>query len=219
MTTTSPIYRFRGASYAAFSRFEERFGQAPAWDPGRPALAVEKVSLLENRRSVGHVLTAANRLIVNNHARLKVDQPLLPTRDEGAPVEIVVAADEQDEADAIVERIRETYETLPEPRAWSDIAVLYRRHAHREQIVERLRRSGIPYVVVGATGLFLQPEIRDLEAAMRVLADPTDSVSFTRMLTSGPWRLDAAEILRLRRAAEFDGRPMLQAAREVARRR
>ena len=209
------IYRFRGASYAAFSRFEERFGQAPTWDAGRPSQAVEKVSLLENRRSVGHVLTAANRLIANNHARLKVDQPLLPTRDKGATVEVVVAADEQDEADAIVERIRETYEALPEPRSWSDIAVLYRRHAHREHIVERLRRSGIPYVVVGATGLFLQPEIRDLEAAMRVLADPTDSVSFTRMLTSGPWRLDAAEILRLRRTAEFDGRPMLQAAREA----
>jgi superfamily I DNA/RNA helicase len=79
---------------------------------------------------------------------------------------------------------------LPEPRAWIDIAVLYRRHSHRELIIERLRRSGIPYVVVGTTGLFLQPEIRDLEAAMRVLADPTDSVSFMRMLTSGPWRLD-----------------------------
>jgi DNA helicase-2/ATP-dependent DNA helicase PcrA len=102
------IYRFRGASYAAFSRFEERFGQAPAWDPGRPAQVVEKVSLFENRRSVGHVLTAANRLIVNNHARLKLDQPLLPTRDEDAAVLLVVAADEQDEADAIVERIRET---------------------------------------------------------------------------------------------------------------
>ena len=209
------IYRFRGASYAAFSRFEERFGQPPSWDPDRPAQAVERVSLLENRRSVGHVLAAADRLIAHNSTRLKVDQPLRPTRDAGAAVEVVVAADEQDEADAIVERIRATYEALPEPRAWSDIAVLYRRHAHREHIVERLRRSGIPYAVVGATGLFLQPEIRDLEAAMRVLADPTDSVSFTRMLTSGPWRLDAAEIIGLRRAADFDGRPMLQAAREV----
>ncbi len=33
----------------------------------------------------------------------------------------------------------------------------------------------MPFTVIDATGLFIQPEIRDLEAALRVLVDPTDS--------------------------------------------
>ncbi len=103
------------------------------------------------------------------------------------------------------------------PRRWSDIAVLYRKHQHREAIVERLREAGIPAVVTGGIGLFVQPEIRDLEAALRVLVDPEDSVSFTRLLSAGPWRLDAAEILRLTRAAAHDRRPVSEAAREIRR--
>jgi DNA helicase-2/ATP-dependent DNA helicase PcrA len=209
------IYRFRGASYAAFSQFRDRFEAAPTFDPGRATGPVADVPLLENRRSTANVIEAANRVIGINEYRLKADRPLEATRAGGRQVEVVIAPDAQDEADAIVERVREAYEAMPEPRRWRDIAVLYRRHAHRVHIVDRLRRAGIPFSVVGATGLFIQPEIRDLEAALRVLADPTDSFAFTRLLTSGPWRFDAAEIMELRRRADWDGRPMLQTAREV----
>jgi superfamily I DNA/RNA helicase/RecB family exonuclease len=209
------IYRFRGASDAAFSQFRDRFGASPTFDPSRAAAPVQDVPLLENRRSVANVISAANRVIGINEYRLKTDKPLEATRPAGKQVEVVIAADAQDEAEAIVERIREAYEAMPEPRQWRDIAVLYRRHTHRAHIVDRLRRAGIPFSVVGATGLFIQPEIRDLEAALRVLADPTDSYDFTRLLTAGPWRFDAAEIMELRRRADWDGRPMLQTAREI----
>ena len=85
------IYRFRGASYAAFSRFEERSGSHRRGTPTIRRRRSSGYPLLENRRSVGHVL-AADRLIAHNSARLKVDQPLRPTRDAGAAVEVVVAA-------------------------------------------------------------------------------------------------------------------------------
>jgi hypothetical protein len=125
--------------------------------------------LLENRRSTGHILSAAQRLIEHNARRLK-SEPLRPTPDagDGRAVEVVYAADEADEADHIVGWIERAHEQLPEPRRWSDIAVLYRKHRHRDQIVERLRKQGIPYVVVGGTGLFAQPDVRDVEAALRV---------------------------------------------------
>ncbi len=209
------IYRFRGASYAAFSRFEELFGAAPTFAPERPPVAVTRVPLLENRRSAANIISAANRVISINEYRLKIDKPLEATRPVGRQVEVVIGTDAQDEAEAIVERIRKAYEAMPEPRQWRNIAVLYRRHSHRVHIVDRLRRAGIPFSVVGATGLFSQPEIRDLEAALRVLVDPTDSHEFTRLLTAGPWRFDAAEIMELRRRADWDGRPMLQSAREI----
>jgi ATP-dependent exoDNAse (exonuclease V) beta subunit len=142
-------------------------------------------------------------------------------------VDVVVAVDEADEADAVVSRIRDAFTSLParivqpdgmeRDKRWSDIAVLYRKHRHRDAIVDRLRKQDIPYVVVGGTGLFAQPDVRDVEAALRVIADPSDSVSFVRLLSAGPWRLDATEIMRLTRAADWDGRPVYQAATEILR--
>ena len=218
------IYRFRGASYAAFSEFERRFNQPPAGAPDRPVRAVQRLPLLQNRRSTARILSAAGRLIEHNRPRLKAE-PLQPVRERGTPVELVYARDESDEAEAIVARIRALFDALPDrlptpdggerAKRWSDIAVLYRKHRHREQIVERLRRASIPHVVVGGTGLFAIPEVRDVEAALRVAANPDDSVSFVRLLTAGPWRLDGAEILRLTRLADWDGRSVFQAARDA----
>ena len=61
------------------------------------------------------------------------------------------------------------------------------------------------------------PEVRDVEAALRVAANPDDSTAFVRLLSAGPWRLDAAEILRVTNAAAWDGRPVHQAASDILR--
>jgi len=209
------IYRFRGASYAAFEQFTKRFQTPPVWDPEREIIPVARMPLLENRRSTGDILSAASRLIGRNR-RLKKGA-LQPVKDTGVPVEIVHAADEHDEADVVVTWIKQAFETLPAPRRWSDIAVLYRKHRHRDLIVDRLRKQDIPYMVIGGTGLFDVPEVRDAEAAMRVAANPDDSASFVRLLSAGPWRLDAAEILRVTNAAAWDGRPVHQAASDILR--
>ncbi|MDQ3408183.1 MAG: hypothetical protein M3472_08545 [Chloroflexota bacterium] len=123
---------------------------------------MESLPLLQNRHPTANVLAAAGRLIDHNHGRLKDGQLLRPMKEPGLPVEVVYAADEADEADRIVQRIRTAFEALPERGRRSDIAVLHRRHAHRKEIVERLRRAGIPYAVVGATELFLQQIRRDV---------------------------------------------------------
>ncbi len=210
------IYRFRGASYAAFSQFGDRFGKPPVWAPDRPAATVVRQPLLDNRRSTGHILSAASRLIDRNQQRLK-SGVLRPIKPLGEAVKVVHATDEQDEADVIVAWIKDTFAELPSPKRWSDIAVLYRKHRHRDLIVERLRKQDIPYVVVGGTGLFAVPEVRDVEAALRVAANPDDSSAFVRLLSAGPWRLDAAEILRVANAAAWDGRPVYQAAADILR--
>ena len=146
------IYRFRGASYAAFEEFTKRFEQAPVWDPQREVGPVVRKPLLENRRSTGDILSAASRLIARNR-RLKKGA-LQPIKGAGVPVNIVHAADEHDEADVVVNWIKETFESLPAPKRWNEIAVLYRKHRHRDLIVDRLRKQDIPYMVIGGTGLF-----------------------------------------------------------------
>ena len=210
------IYRFRGASYAAFERLRERFETPPVWDAQRAPAKVESLPLLANRRSTGDILSAASRLI---GAQPEAAQ-------EGC------AAADQGRRRARAHRSRRgrarrggrrrgldqgDVRGLPEPRRWSDIAVLYRKHRHRDLIVDRLRKQDIPYSVVGGTGLFDIADVRDVEAALRVAANPDDTASFVRLLSAGPWRLDAAEILRVTNAAAWDGRPVHQAAIDILR--
>ena len=80
------IYRFRGASYAAFSEFDRRFSMAPAHEPDGPAPgAPTRLRIEQNFRSVGHVLSAANRLIERNTSRYEPDKHLRTDREAGRP--------------------------------------------------------------------------------------------------------------------------------------
>ena len=213
------IYRFRGASYAAFAEFDRRFSEAPVHDPGAPPPGrPTRLRLEENHRSGGHVLTAANRLIDHNVMRYEAGKQLHTRRGDGEPVTLVVCAGPDDEAVAIADRIRELVGAdgdAAAKRPWSDIAILYRKHRHREAIVARLRDEDIPYTVVGGLSLFDTPEIRDLEQTLRAIADPHQDVALARMLSAGPWRLDALEILAVVRMARYDRRHVIEAVREV----
>ena len=217
------IYRFRGASYAAFVEFDARFSGPPAHDPAGPAPGTpRRMRIEENFRSLPPILVVANRLICRNDLRYEPDKRLAPNRaDETAPaVELWTCDGPDDEAAAIVERIRRLARWDPavggRPAVpWSSFAVLYRKHKHREAIVARLREESIPYTVSGGLSLFAAPEIRDLEQALRMLADPFSDVAIARVLTAGPWRLDALELLAITRAAKRAGCHVLELVREA----
>jgi superfamily I DNA/RNA helicase/RecB family exonuclease len=215
------IYRFRGASYAAFVEFDRRFAGPPTHDPEAMAPGPpQRLRLEENFRSVEPVLTVANRLIGNNELRYEPDKVLTAIRGPGDPVELVVAADAEDEARAIVDRIKAqtgwdpSQPDAPQP-PWAAYAVLYRKHRHREAIIARLREEAIPYTVVGGLSLFETPEIRDLEQSLRAIADPLQDVALVRMMSAGPWRLDAMEILQVARMAKYDNRHLIEVVRGV----
>jgi DNA helicase II / ATP-dependent DNA helicase PcrA len=217
------IYRFRGASYAAFVEFDRRFSGPPAHDPEGPAPgAPTRLSIVENFRSRPPILVVANRLISRNLLRYMPDKRLAPNRtgDGAVAVELLTCAGPDDEAAAIVERIRALAGWDPaiggQPAVpWSSFAVLYRKHRHRDAIVARLREESIPYTVSGGLSLFATPEIRDLEQALRALADPFADVALARTLTAGPWRLDALELLAITRAASRAKRHLLELIREA----
>ncbi len=194
------IYRFRGASYAAFAEFDIRFDHP------------RRLRIDQNFRSVGHVIEAANRLIGRNETRFEPDKRLWTDKSTGVPVELHRCAGTEDEAVAIVDAIK-ALAGEGSGRRYNDVAVLYRKHKHRDAIVARLRDEDIPYTVVGGLSLFEAPEIRDLEQGLRAIADPHDSAALVRMMTAGPWRMDALEILRVTRAHDFDrGTPLVEIA-------
>ena len=210
------IYHFRGASFAAFAEFSRRFGGPPAHDPGRRAPGPPaRLRIEQNFRSAPEVLAVANRLIARNLERQEPDKRLTTSRPVGVPVEVITCASPQDEAVAIVDTIRALVATGDGPPTWSNVAVLYRKHKHRNEIVARLREEEIPYTVVGGLSLFDTPEVRDLEQSLRAIANPHDDVALVRMMSAGPWRLDPLEILEISRMARFDRGHLVDAAREV----
>ncbi len=207
------IYRFRGASFAAFAEFDARFSRPPAHAPDlEPAAPPRHLAIEQNFRSTSFVLDAANRLIGRNETRFAPDKVLRTDKHPGDPIELHVCAGPEDEAVAIVDAIRAFHAA---GRAWNDVAVLYRKHKHRDAIVDRLKAEDIPFTIVGGLSLFETPEIRDLEQALRAIADPTNDAALVRMMTGGPWRLDALEILAVSRDAKFDRSHLLSAVHRL----
>ncbi|HEY7827175.1 MAG TPA: ATP-dependent helicase, partial [Candidatus Limnocylindrales bacterium] len=210
------IYHFRGASFAAFAEFSRRFSGPPTHAPySPPPDPPARLQIARNFRSGPEVLTVANRLIAHNLERQEPDKRLTTDRRPGQPVEVIACAGPEDEAVAVVDAIEELARRPDGPADWSAIAVLYRKHKHRNQIVARLRDEDIPYTVVGGLSLFDTPEVRDLEQSLRTIADPHDDVAQVRMMSAGPWRLDPLEILEISRMARFDRGHLVDAAREV----
>ena len=211
------IYRFRGASFAAFAEFDARFSLPPAHDPGAtPPGPPRRLRIEQNFRSARHVLTGANRLIAANETRFEPDKRLVTNREDGEPITLLICAGPEDEAVAIVDRVKD-WRTARDGTGWplNAFAVLYRQHKHRDAIVARLRDEDIPYTVVGGLSLFETPEVRDLEQALRAITDPHDDAALVRMMTAGPWRLDALEILRVSRMAKFDREHLFETIRTI----
>ena len=50
---------------------------------------------------------------------------------------------------------------------------------------------------------------------MRAIADPHDDAALVRMMSGGPWRLDALDILQVTRAAAFDRRHLIEAVKQI----
>ena len=78
------------------------------------------------------------------------------------------------------------------------MAVLCRRRAQMECIRREFELRGIPYEIVGLGGLLDTPEIIDLVATLRVLADPGRSDSLMRLLAGARWRIGPADLMALR---------------------
>lgn len=100
------------------------------------------------------------------------------------------------------------------------MAVLCRRRAQMECIRREFELRGIPYEIVGLGGLLDTPEIVDLVATLRVLADPGRSDSLMRLLAGARWRIGPADLMAFRDWSSFlarrRGRPGTPGASEGA---
>jgi DNA helicase-2/ATP-dependent DNA helicase PcrA len=154
--------------------FQEAFGDR------LPDLETQTmIKLEENYRSVGNILAVANHLIDHNTQR--IDKILRATRPDGALVECFRASDEVEEAQYVIEKIREIRAENPSAQ-FNHFAILYRTNAQSRPFEEMLVRWNIPYKVVGGMRFYDRKEIKDVLAYLRLLVNPFDGLSLTRII-------------------------------------
>ena len=194
------IYSFRAADFRILMGFQEDFGEK---SPNESTSTM--VKLEENYRSTSNILEAANSLIANNTER--IEKVLKATRSQGELISLTKCDDEIAEAEAIVHRLRMT-EAANKNLNWGEMAVLYRTNAQSRSIEESMVRWGIPYVVVGGLRFYDRREIKDILAYLRLLINPSDSVSLLRVMNVPKRGIGKTTVQRLTDAASQLGIPL-----------
>jgi DNA helicase II / ATP-dependent DNA helicase PcrA len=184
------IYRFRGASFGSFKLFLERFA---GWREGQDSTPF-RVSLVENYRSTPNILRVATQVIAQNTVSADFPKKVLSAnKEESEKIRIVELETEADEARWLARELERLHSA---GRKWRDFAVLYRQHAHRDELVEELALRKIPFVI-SRLSILDHPLVKDVLAYLRLIATPFDDIACARVLAAPAWGLEAADLVRL----------------------
>ena len=159
------IYSWRGADFTNILNFERDF-------PGAVVVKLE-----QNYRSTGNILEAAANVIEKNTQR--TDKKLWTAEEPGSPVQVHAVYDEAEEARMVGERIA-THVQM-KVRSYGDFAVLYRTNAQSYTLERAFLQLRIPYQLVGGVRFYDRKEIKDIIAYLRLLYQPNDRMSFSRI--------------------------------------
>ncbi len=174
------IYGWRGADIGNILNFEKDFRDTVT------------IRLEQNYRSFDHILKAANGVIKNNRKRM--EKSLWTDKGAGPKVNIFQATNTEDEAEWVAGKI--DFIKHDKNLAYEDIAIIYRANLFSKPFEEAMRRQRIPYTVVGGTSYFERKEIMDISAYLKVIANPSDTLSLLRAVNApkrgiGPAALNA----------------------------
>ena len=190
------IYRFRGASDAAFELFRRSFPE------------FKFVALGKNQRSTTPILRSAFALIDKNPPVFGKNStgafayrrsPLESARDEAtgdagavpAPVYAVVLTAKDAEGPELASFIRNTQKKLK--CRWSDFGVLYRSHYQRDEVVKQLAEEDVPFVIE-RMDVSNTPEVRDLFACVNAVVNPGDDVSMLRVAALAAFQVNPEQL-------------------------
>ncbi len=188
------IYGFRNADHTIITRFAQDFPQA------------QIVELTTSYRSRQPILDAAYAVI--RHSRVVPPMALRAAseRRQGEHcLHIQAAKDAQDEATQVV---RAMQDLLRQGRCLSEMAILYRSRHMSRPLETALRQAGLPYQVRGSTGFYDRAVIRDALAYLRVIVNPADNLSLTRIANVPPRGLGAQSLATLAGLAAQNGLPL-----------
>ncbi len=190
------IYRFRGASFGSLKTFLTDFCGVSRDTPGAQW---PRIHLSRNYRSTKRILRVAGTVAAESDDSQYVPfTPLNTENPDGEKIRIVEFGRPEEEAEWVAGEIERLHAAGVQ---WRDFAALYRKHTHREDLVEALTRRQIPFVI-RRLSILSSTLIRDLMAYLRSIAVPSDDVSCARVLAIPHWHIEPRDLVRLAERAE-----------------
>ncbi len=183
------IYAWRGADLRNILDFEKDYPDARV------------IRLERNYRSTQVILDAGNGVIRNNLGRK--GKELWTDRTGGEKIRQKRCMDEVEEARWIAGVMQDLQRSGS--YAFRDMAVLYRTNAQSRALEEGLRRAAIPYVVVGGVRFYERKEVKDVLAYLRLVVNPRDSVSLSRIINTPRRGIGETSVARLNDFAMREG--------------
>ncbi|WP_300426686.1 DNA helicase II, partial [uncultured Thalassolituus sp.] len=192
------IYGWRGANIGNIRSFQEDFAGA------------ELIKLEQNYRSTATILAAANAVIANNQGRL--GKELRTEGEEGEPIQLYSAFNEQDEARYIADLV-DTW--ARNGRARSEMAILYRSNAQSRTLEEALLRAAIPYRIYGGQRFYERLEIKNALAYLRLILNRDDDGAVERVINVPARAIGEKTVESLRAIARDEGCSLWQAGQKA----
>lgn len=159
------IYSFRGANFRNILDFPKLFENTKI------------IKLEQNYRSTQNILKLTNEII--SKAKEKYTKNLFSNIVSPQVPALICAKDTQMEADFICQRI---LELLDEDISLSDICVLTRNARMSYNLEIELSKRAIPFQKFGGPKFMETAHIKDVVAHLRVILNPDDVISLTRIL-------------------------------------
>lgn len=159
------IYSFRGANYRNIFDFPKIFK------------GTKIIKLEQNYRSTQNILKLTNAII--SRAKEKYSKNLFSDIISPVKPALIRAKNTQMEAEFICQRI---LELLEEGVELSDICVLARNARMSYSLEIELSKRAIPYQKFGGPKFMETAHIKDIVAHLRVIINPDDVISLTRIL-------------------------------------
>jgi len=194
------IYKFRGAEIKNILSFEKSFPKTKV------------IRLEQNYRSTKNILDAANGIIAQNP--LRKPKKLWSERDRGEKIFYCLTNNEAEEAQYIARSIKELY--LKGKYSYGDFAILYRVNFQSRILEEVLREQGLSYKVIGGISFYRRKEIKDIISYLKVITNPSDSISLKRIINCPPRGIGATSITRIESEARKKDKSFFEAMKLIA---
>jgi len=181
------IYKWRGADITNILNFEKHF-------PNTKTIRLE-----QNYRSTQTILDVAGAVVKHNIERK--GKTLWTSNPRGDRVRYFQAFDAEAEARFVAGKILEHRNEEYDLRA----AVLYRTNSQSRVFEEAMRRTGLPYNIVGGFSFYERMEVRDIIAYLKLALNPNDSIALQRVINSPPRGIGKQTVEELARRANDSG--------------
>ncbi len=192
------IYRWRGADITNILNFEKDYPNAKIF------------KLEENYRSTKNIIEAASHVIGHNTERR--DKQLWTKNETGELIGVLECYDEHDEA---IKVGAEVSACLAEGYALNQTAVFYRTNAQSRVLEDMMRAKGLNYQIYGGLKFYDRLEVKDALAYLKLINNPSDDVSFRRIVNVPTRGIGAVSLERFTTVARERGVSLYQLLKDV----